>query len=180
MRSPWRFFLDQGVDPLLLGPLETWSPAKVSALRKARRQAFWCLSGKPSHFNSFFAYAAGCSALHTAAFMGNLRGVNLIIERSDNPVATVDTRAQLHHRMTPLHVAAISGHEAVCQRLLDAGAEPAVHDRRGHTPAYWASRRGHARLAQRLNDADRERRREREAVPAPAQPEGHAEGAVRV
>ena len=68
----------------------------------------------------------------------------------------------------------------MCQRLLDAGAEPAVHDRRGHTPAYWASRRGHARLAQRLNDADRERRREREAVPAPAQPEGHAKGAVRV
>ena len=154
-----RFFLDQGVDPLLVGPLDTWSPSKARALRKARRKAFWCLSGRPSSLSAFFAYAAGCSALHTAAFMGNLGGVSLIIDRSDDPVATVNTRAQLHQRMTPLHVAAISGHEAICELLLEAGACPGVQDRRGHTPAYWASRRGHARLAQRLNDAEREHRR---------------------
>ena len=52
--------------------------------------------------------------------------------------------------------------------MLDAGAEPAVRDRRGHTPAYWARKRGHVRLAKLLNDADRERRREQEAVPMPA------------
>ena len=82
------------------------------------------------------------TALHMAAFRGNTYAVERLLERR------ADAASRRHQRrMTPLHVAALMGHDAVCARLLRAGAPDGARDDRGRTAATWASKRGHHELA---------------------------------
>jgi len=70
--------------------------------------------------------------------------------------AEVDGRSSFggesHGRdVTPLHIAAQSGHADVAVLLLDAGADPAARDGHGYgTPDGWAEHGGHPRLAERI------------------------------
>ena len=97
-------------------------------------------------------YANAGTALHAAAFFGNLGCVDVLLENGADASST--THAHLKC-CTPLHLAAHNGHEAVALRLLVA-APAAVDVRDGRTrrtPAQWARRAGHLTLAKRLSNS---------------------------
>ena len=107
-------------------------------------------SKNPSKMMEFLGLGAG-TALHVAAFKGNLRAVDLLLAHK----ADVASRAH-QRRMTPLHVAATMGHDEVCERLLEAGASATARDVMKLTPGAWANRRGHHELARQLLGLSRE------------------------
>tara|TARA_B100000767_G_scaffold250294_1_gene252448 strand:+ start:322 stop:804 length:483 start_codon:yes stop_codon:yes gene_type:complete len=91
---------------------------------------------------TFQLFAVGAAtALHVAAFNGNLGSVEMLLQAKAN-VASVAHPL----KMTPLHVAAFAGHGQMCVRLLEAGAPIAARDSRRRTAAMWAKRRGHERV----------------------------------
>jgi ankyrin repeat protein len=56
-----------------------------------------------------------------------------------------------HSHATPLHQAALAGHEAVARLLLERGARPDIPDlHHDATPSGWAAYAGHEALAQEL------------------------------
>jgi ankyrin repeat protein len=72
--------------------------------------------------------------------------LRLLIERGAdvNAVQTAGYR--------PLHQAAVAGREDLVRMLLDAGADKTVRCDRGKTPAEYARERGHAAVAELLED----------------------------
>lgn len=100
----------------------------------------------PSRFAQCNSYAGTrMSALHVAAFVGNLGAVEALI------TAGADVASTKHpYGMAPLHLASMEGHEQAVRRLLRAKASPHTVDKRGRTPAHWAARRKHAELAAEL------------------------------
>lgn len=128
--------------------LEYYEPQKANAIlrvlmRVARVGAY--MSGKHvSKLFESFTFMFG-TALHAAAYHGNLAAVELLIDHR------ADVKSRKHQRkMSPLHVAALMGHDEVCDRLLQAGATNAAHDDIRRTPAVWAQKRGHLQLAERI------------------------------
>ena len=70
----------------------------------------------------------------------------------------LESRADVHtaqsgRRLTPLHCAAMCGHEEIAERLLAAGASPAATDKFKRTASEWAARRGHGALAATLESS---------------------------
>jgi len=95
------------------------------------------LQNNPSQTLQIFA-VSHATALHTAAFNGNLRAVEILLQ------AGADFASVAHPlKMTPLHAAAYTGHLSVCVRLLDAGAPAAACDSTKRTASMWGKRRGH-------------------------------------
>lgn len=95
-----------------------------------------------------FTNGMDCSALHAAAFSGNLGAVNMLLEYGAK-------QSQMHsRRMTPMHCAALGGHESCIDALLrhapDGVNLAAIKDMTGRTPTQWAAKRGHDELAARL------------------------------
>jgi cytohesin len=85
------------------------------------------------------------TGFHGAAFQGNLQLIQEMITRS------CDVASSAHRfGMTPLHIAAYSGHQEVAAQLVAAGAPLHIKDKRGRTPASWAKYRGHTELASSL------------------------------
>lgn len=68
-------------------------------------------------------------------------------------VAGADPDAQNPAGATALHFAAMFRQEAVAEALLAGGADAALRDTRGMTPADVAAANGHADLARRLDGA---------------------------
>lgn len=118
-------------------------------------------------------FSSVTTALHAAAFSGNLGAVDLLLEHGADACST----RHYFLRCPPLTLAAHKGHERVAMRLVQAAPAAAnmrdsVHRR---TPAQWAARGGHAVLAERLEEVARahpsalltgaapERRRDRSA-----------------
>jgi len=95
------------------------------------------------------AYGTRATALHAAALVGNLGAVDLLLVRGADPSSINHS-----HKVTPLHLAAYNGHEAVVLRLLRAGSPVTTCDTRGRTAADWANRRGHTELAARIANYD--------------------------
>ncbi len=86
----------------------------------------------------------GASALHWAAFNGDLEMVRMLLDAG----ARVD--AVLDNGSTPLHLAAFEGHTDVVRLLLQRGADPAARTLDGITPAAWARREQHQDTLQAL------------------------------
>ena len=81
-----------------------------------------------------FAYGGRSSPLHTAAGRGMLAVVDLLLERGASINSTASPKG-----MTPLHLVAIAGHDDVCARLLEKGADPIIKDKRGRTALAYAT-----------------------------------------
>ena len=75
----------------------------------------------------------GRTALHNAAYSGNLDDVNLQISLGE------DVNQKDYDKFTPLHLAAAMGHLSVVKTLLDAGADIDALDRNGESPLIWAA-----------------------------------------
>lgn len=52
--------------------------------------------------------------------------------------------------MTPLHLAAIGGHDDVCAQLLAQGADPSAKDKLGRTALVYATKLGRDAVRRRL------------------------------
>ena len=95
--------------------------------------------------SSAMAYTTRCTALHLASYVGLLFHVETLLEHGAHVNSTVHAWG-----MTPLHLATIGGHETICARLLDAGAQVGHKDKRGRTSVDWARRLGYEHIEQML------------------------------
>ena len=83
---------------------------------------------------------AELTALHWAAAAGVVDAVNYLLA---DPVLA-DPRAARINQFTPLHSAAMLGHAAVCEVLLNAGADVNAQTRpQGYAPLHSAAFAGH-------------------------------------
>jgi len=88
----------------------------------------------------------GFTALHLAAFFGQLETTRLLLGRGADPNAV----ALNDSRVTPLHAAARDGDEAIVDMLLLRGADATRKSDDGKTAADLAEANGHASLARLL------------------------------
>jgi cytohesin len=80
------------------------------------------------------------TALHWAAASGVVDAVDYLL----GPPVLADPRAARSNHFTPLHSAAMFGHAAVCQALLEAGADVNAQTRpQGYAPLHSAAFAGH-------------------------------------
>lgn len=130
-----------------------------------------------------YVSADGWTALHGAAFFGHLGALRLLLERgadvharSRNAMGNTplhaamagplgaggirllldhgaDADAQQHGGYTALHSAAMHGSDEVVALLLERGTDPALPADDGRTAADFAREKGHAALAERLEQA---------------------------
>jgi uncharacterized protein len=90
----------------------------------------------------------GWTALHMAAFAGNVDNAKLLIERG----ASIEDRARTKFRNTPLQVAMLTGEYDTAKLLLDHGADPLARQAVGFTPMHEAALLGRIDLMQLLID----------------------------
>jgi len=88
-----------------------------------------------------------------AADAGRVRAVTVLAELGFDVSARARPGSGHANGATPLHVAAIDGHEATVAELLRLGADPTVHDaEHGSTPLGWAEYAGQAGTADLLRE----------------------------
>ncbi len=122
----------------------------------------------------------GWTPLHLAAFFGHADAVVLLIDHgapldalstnatrntplhaalagASNPtivrrlvIAGADVEVRAAHGVTPLHLAASRGDQALCDLLIARGADAHAHSDDGSTPAMLATARGFAELGAHL------------------------------
>jgi ankyrin repeat protein len=80
----------------------------------------------------------GCTALHLAAFFGQLEATRLLLGRGADPNAV----ALNDSRVTPLHSAVAARHRDTAGLLLALGASPNPVQKGGWTPLHAAARDG--------------------------------------
>ncbi len=88
----------------------------------------------------------GDTPLMIAALKGQGAMVALLLKRGARPAGVADGKSL----WTPLHYAALGGHEGIAQQLLEAGAPVNATAPNGATPLMLAARGGHDRLVRRL------------------------------
>lgn len=90
----------------------------------------------------------GLSALHFAAFSGDIAVTTLLLDHG----AALDARARNGFRNTPLQVALLTGSEGTARVLLDRGADPLVRQEFGFAPIHAAALLGRRDLVDLLLD----------------------------
>jgi uncharacterized protein len=100
--------------------------------------------------------ADGFTALHLAAFFGQLEVAAVLLEHG----AAVDARAGNPSHVQPLHSAAAGGHAAIAALLLERGADANARQQGGFVPLHSAAARGDDVTARLLleHGADRDAR----------------------
>jgi ankyrin repeat protein len=73
-----------------------------------------------------------CGEIHDAASIGDLTRVKALLQSDPDLAFSKDSRFGL----TPLHVAAFSGHRDVVELLLTNKADVNAKDKDGHTPLH--------------------------------------------
>jgi ankyrin repeat protein len=92
------------------------------------------------------ASSVGDTPLMIAALKGQGAMVDLLLKRGARPAGAADGKGL----WTPLHYAALGGHDAIAERLLAAAAPVNATAPNGATPIMLAARGGHDRLVRRL------------------------------
>jgi hypothetical protein len=88
-----------------------------------------------------------------AADAGRVRAVTLLAELGFDVSARARSRSGFAIGATPLHVAAVDGHEATVVELLRLGADPTIRDEaHDSTPLGWAEYGGQAGTANLLRE----------------------------
>jgi uncharacterized protein len=82
--------------------------------------------------------ADGFTALHLAAFFGQLETAAVLLEHGAAPDAVAGNGSSLR----PLHSAAAGGHAAIVGLLLERGADPNARQQGGYVPLHSAAARG--------------------------------------
>jgi hypothetical protein len=96
-------------------------------------------------------------ALALAAMFGHLDIVRLLLDAGEDPNRYSPPGG--HSHATPLHQAALAGHEAIARLLVERGARLDIQDLHYHAvPAGWAAHAGHEALAQELAPTTRRER----------------------
>jgi uncharacterized protein len=90
----------------------------------------------------------GWSALHVAAFAGNVATARALIDAG----ADIHLRAKTRFRNTPLQVALLTGQYGTAKLLLERGADPLDRQAKGFAPIHEAAFLGRADLVQLLLD----------------------------
>ena len=85
-------------------------------------------------FSLGVASPAFCGKIHMAAMNGDLEKVKELVKEDPESISTTFGLAHL----TPLHLAAGSGHANIVEFLLENRADVNVKDSRGHTPMHSA------------------------------------------
>jgi ankyrin repeat protein len=80
----------------------------------------------------------GFTALHLAAFFGQLEATAVLLEHGAAPDAVAGNGSLLR----PLHSAATGGHAAIVGLLLERGADPNARQHGGYVPLHSAAGRG--------------------------------------
>jgi uncharacterized protein len=119
--------------------------------------------------------ADGFTALHLAAFFGQLEVAAVLLEHG----AAVGVQAGNPSRVQPLHSAAAGGHAAIAGLLLERGADPDARQHGGFVPLHSAAARGDEVTARLLleHGADRDARTDEGLRPIDLAP---PDGAVRM
>ena len=130
-------------------PVDRYAPKVKGFFRPIVRIASLYAWLRPIHklpeFVFVLSYLFRSSALHFAAYFGHLPGIDFLIAHGADIHSAANPK-----RMTPLILAAIGGHDDVCERLLEKGAHVGAKDKRGRTALSYAKQLGHEAATRRL------------------------------
>ncbi len=107
------------------------------------------LQRDPGFARAFHPPPVGWTALHFAAFGGQVDVLELLLKRG----AEVDARAKTKFDNTPLQAAALTGQVEAIRRLIAHGADVRVKQAEGATALHEAAALGNEQLATLLLDA---------------------------
>jgi uncharacterized protein len=141
LRARYRFHLEI-VDVLLAADpdLDLFDAAAVG-----RTDRVWDLLGAQP--NLARAYAAdGFTALQLASFFGHVEPARLLLDAG----ADVNAVSRNQMQVQPLHSALAGRHHALCELLLERGAQVNTAQQDGFTPLHEAAQHGDRRLVDML------------------------------
>jgi hypothetical protein len=128
-----------GVDALMRRGAKDDLAAAAATGRAADARAFLAAAGDETRQR----------ALALAAQVGHLEIVRLLLDAGEDPNRYSPPGG--HSHATPLHQAALAGHDAIARLLIERGARLDIEDIHYHaTPGGWAAYAGHAALAEEL------------------------------